>query len=171
MISSFNNKYPDIKGSAYIASSAHIIGDVSIGDDSSVWFNSVVRGDVHYIKIGNRTNIQDNSVLHVTRETHPLIIGDEVTVGHRVVVHGCRIDNNTLIGIGSIILDGSVVEQYSIIAAGSVVPTGFTVPGGVLAMGSPVKIKRDLKEQELKLIDKLSENYVEYSKQYISQNL
>ncbi len=170
MICAFNNKHPNIHDSVFIARSALVIGQVSIGKSSSVWFNSVVRGDVNYIEIGQRTNIQDNSVLHVTKNTHPLVIGSNVTIGHRVVVHGCSIEDNTLIGIGSVLLDGSVVNSNSIVAAGSLVPPGFNVPSGVLAVGSPVKIKRDLNEQELSLIDKLSNNYVEYSLQYLSQD-
>ena len=168
MISSFDNKHPDIKDTVFIAKSAQIIGDVSIGDNSSVWFNSVVRGDVNYIKIGENTNIQDGCILHVTKNTNPLTIGNQVTIGHRVVAHGCRIGNNTLIGIGSIVLDGSVIEDLSIVAAGSVVPPGFKVPGGVLVMGVPAKIKRDLNQEEIKRIYELSKNYVEYSRQYIS---
>ncbi|HSG31051.1 MAG TPA: gamma carbonic anhydrase family protein [Thermodesulfobacteriota bacterium] len=170
MICAFNNKHPNIHDSVFIAKSAQVIGQVSIGKSSSVWFNSVVRGDVNYIEIGQRTNIQDNSVLHVTKNTYPLVIGNNVTIGHRVVVHGCSIEDNTLIGIGSVLLDGSVVNSNSIVAAGSLVPPGFNIPSGVLAVGSPVKIKRDLNEQELTLIDKLSNNYVEYSLQYLSQD-
>lgn len=170
MICAFNNKHPNIHDSVFIAKSAQVIGQVSIGKSSSVWFNSVVRGDVNYIEIGQRTNIQDNSVLHVTKNTYPLVIGNNVTIGHRVVVHGCSTEDNTLIGIGSVLLDGSVVNSNSIVAAGSLVPPGFNIPSGVLAVGSPVKIKRDLNEQELTLIDKLSNNYVEYSLQYLSQD-
>lgn len=170
MICAFNNKHPNIHDSVFIAKSAQVIGQVSIGKSSSVWFNSVVRGDVNYIEIGQRTNIQDNSVLHVTKNNYPLVIGNNVTIGHRVVVHGCSIEDNTLIGIGSVLLDGSVVNSNSIVAAGSLVPPGFNIPSGVLAVGSPVKIKRDLNEQELTLIDKLSNNYVEYSLQYLSQD-
>lgn len=170
MICAFNNKHPNIHDSVFIAKSAQVIGQVSIGKSSSVWFNSVVRGDVNYIEIGQRTNIQDNSVLHVTKNTYPLVIGNNVTIGHRVVVHGCSIEDNTLIGIGSVLLDCSVVNSNSIVAAGSLVPPGFNIPSGVLAVGSPVKIKRDLNEQELTLIDKLSNNYVEYSLQYLSQD-
>ena len=144
MICAFNNKHPNIHDSVFIAKSAQVIGQVSIGKSSSVWFNSVVRGDVNYIEIGQRTNIQDNSVLHVTKNTYPLVIGNNVTIGHRVVVHGCSIEDNTLIGIGSVLLDGSVVNSNSIVAAGSLVPPGFNIPSGVLAVGSPVKIKRDL---------------------------
>ena len=170
MISSFNNKHPVIKDNVFVAQIAQAIGDVSIDENSSVWFNSVIRADVHYIKIGRNTNVQDGSVLHVTKDTYPLIIGDQVTLGHRVVAHGCTINNNTLIGIGSVVLDGAVIEGFSMVAAGSLVPPGFKVPGGVLAMGSPVKIKRDLNKTEIDRISELSNNYVEYSRQYISQN-
>ncbi len=170
MISSFDNKHPRIKDSVFIAQSAQVIGDVSIAENSSVWFNSVIRGDVHYIQIGKNTNIQDGCVLHVTKNTNPLIIGDHVTIGHRVVAHGCKIGSNTLIGIGSVVLDGAVIEELSVVAAGSLVPPGYKVPEGVLAVGIPVKIKRELKKVEIDRIYELSKNYVEYSRRYISQN-
>ncbi|TDJ04437.1 MAG: gamma carbonic anhydrase family protein [Deltaproteobacteria bacterium] len=170
MISSFDNKHPRIKDSVFIAQSAQVIGDVSIAENSSVWFNSVIRGDVHYIKIGKNTNIQDGCVLHVTKNINPLIIGDHVTIGHRVVAHGCKIGSNTLIGIGSVVLDGAVIEELSVVAAGSLVPPGYKVPEGVLAVGIPVKIKRELKKVEIDRIYELSKNYVEYSRRYISQN-
>jgi carbonic anhydrase/acetyltransferase-like protein (isoleucine patch superfamily) len=170
MIASFDNKHPQIKDSVFVAQSAQIIGDVSIDENSSVWFNSVIRGDVNNINIGKNTNIQDGCVLHVTKNTNPLIIGDRVTIGHRVVAHGCKIGSKSLIGIGSVVLDGSVIEELSVVAAGSLVPPGYKVPGGVLVVGVPVKIKRDLNQQEIKRIYELSQNYVEYSKQYISQN-
>lgn len=170
MISSFDNKHPRIKDTVFIAQSAQVIGDVSIAQNSSVWFNSVIRGDVHYIKIGKNTNIQDGCVLHVTKNTNSLIIGDNVTIGHRVVAHGCKIGSNTLIGIGSIVLDGAVIEELSVVASGSLVPPGYKVPEGVLAVGVPVKIKRELKKVEIDRIYELSKNYVEYSRRYISQN-
>ena len=170
MISSFNNKHPRIKDTVFIAQSAQVIGDVSIAENSSVWFNSVIRGDGHDMKIGKNTNIQDGGGLHVTKNTNPLIIGDHVTIGHRVVAHGCKIGSNTLIGIGSVVLDGAVIEELSVVAAGSLVPPGYKVPGGFLAVGVPVKIKRELKKVEIDRIYELSKNYVEYSRQYISQN-
>ena len=135
MIISYNNTSPQLGTDVFIAKNAVVIGNVSVGDYSSIWFNTVVRGDVHYIKIGSRTNIQDNSVLHVRKDTNPLIIGDNVTIGHSVVAHGCTIKNMALIGIGSIILDGAIIEDRSIIGAGSLVPPGFVVPVGKLVLG------------------------------------
>ena len=168
MLIEFNSSSPELGKEVFIAQNAVVIGDVSIGDNSSIWFNSVVRGDVHFIRIGSRTNIQDSSVLHVRKGQNPLIIGDEVTIGHRVVAHGCTINSKTLIGIGSIILDGAVIQENSIIAAGSLVPPGFVVPSGKLAIGSPCKIKRDLSETEIESIRILSSNYVGYSKDYLN---
>ncbi|MEE9214988.1 MAG: gamma carbonic anhydrase family protein [Thermodesulfobacteriota bacterium] len=166
MIKSFNGFYPDIKSSAFISENSTIIGRVEIGENSSVWFYSVIRGDVNYIKIGDNTNIQDNSVLHVTTDIHPLIIGDNVTVGHRAILHGCTIMNEVLIGMGSIVLDGAVVEQSSFIGAGSLVPPGFVVPRGKLVMGVPSRIKRDLTNEEIENIKNSALSYVKTSKLY-----
>lgn len=167
MILEYNNTAPKLGIDVFIAKNAVVIGNVEIGDYSSVWFNTVIRGDVHYIKIGNRTNIQDNSVLHVSKDTHPLIIGDNVTIGHRVVAHGCTIKNTSLIGIGSIILDGSIIEDNSMVGAGALVPPGFVVPEGKLVLGSPCKVARDLTDNEIESISALSSNYVSYSKSYL----
>lgn len=169
MISEFNNIWPELHESVFVALSAHVIGDVIIGENSSVWFNSVVRGDVNYIRIGKNSNVQDGCVLHVTKEAHPLIIEDSVTIGHGVIVHGCTIHSNTLLGIGSVILDGAIVNEYSMVAAGALVPPGFEVPSGALVMGSPARVKRELTEKELKTIDELANRYVKYSRLYLSQ--
>jgi len=145
MIKPYNGIFPTIHSSAFIADSAEVIGDVTIGEESSVWFQTVIRGDVNFIKIGARTNIQDNSVLHVTHDTHPVIIGNDVTAGHRVVIHGCNISDCVLIGIGAIVLDGAIVEENSIVGAGSLVAPGFKVPSGTVVMGVPAKVKREAK--------------------------
>ena len=171
MISEFYDKKPDIHDTVYIADNAVIIGDVSVDENSSIWFNSVVRGDVNYIRIGKRTNIQDNSVLHVTTDTHPLLIGDEVTAGHRVILHGCTVGNRVLVGMGAIILDGAVLEDNSFVAAGSVVPPGFVVPSGKLVMGAPAKVKRDLTEKEQQSIIESADNYVRNAKKYSGMNI
>ena len=144
-----------------------MIGDVEIGEDSSVWFGSVVRGDVNYIRIGRRTNIQDNCVVHVTHDTHPTIIGDNVTVGHRVVLHGCKLGNNILVGMGAVVMDGVEVEDYVLIGAGALVTPNKKIPSGVLVAGVPAKIVRDLKEEEIKLIEESAENYVRYKNEYL----
>jgi gamma-carbonic anhydrase len=167
MILKYNEKVPTLGKQVFVAENAVIIGDVSIGDFSSIWFNTVVRGDVNYIKIGSNSNIQDNSVLHVKKDTFPLTIGDDVTIGHRVVAHGCTIENKTLIGIGSIILDGAVIKELSIVGAGSLVPPGYIVPTGKLVLGTPCKVVRNLTDKETASIDELSANYVIYSKSYL----
>ena len=161
MILSFNGITPQIASTAYIAPSADIIGDVKIGGDSSVWFGTVIRGDVHFIRIGTRTSIQDISMLHVTRKTHPLIIGDEVTVGHHVTLHGCTIGNRILIGMGAIILDGAEVGEGSIVGAGALVTERMKVPPGMLALGVPAKVIRPLTEEETAFLSKSAQNYVD----------
>ena len=167
MIKAYLNKYPNIDRTVFVAEDALIIGEVEVGQYSSVWFKSVLRGDVNYITIGKRTNIQDCSVLHVTTDTHPLIIGDDITVGHRAVLHGCTIGDRVLIGMGSVVLDGVEIGSDTVIAAGSVVPPGVNVPGGKLLMGVPAKIKKDLSEIEIDNIRKSAESYVNISKKYL----
>ena len=166
MIKPFLDKFPNIDKSVFVSEEAVIIGDVEIGEESSVWFHSVIRGDVNYIRIGKRTNIQDGSVLHVTTDVHPLVIGQNITVGHRAILHGCTVKDNVLVGMGSIILDGAVLESDTLVAAGSVVPPGLHIPEGKLVMGVPAKIKRDLSENEIEAIRKSAENYVNLSRRY-----
>ena len=165
----YNGKVPEIHESAYVAGNAIVLGDVVIGAGSSVWFNAVVRGDENYIRIGSRTNVQDNCVLHVTHKTHPLFLGDDITIGHGAVVHGCRIKNVCLIGIGAIILDGAVVGEQSIVAAGSVVKEGMIVPPRTLVAGVPAVVKRELTREDIDYIMSLTNNYVEITKVYSSQ--
>jgi len=169
MILSFNGQRPQIDPSAYIAETADLIGDVTIGADSSVWFRSVIRGDVNHIRIGARTNIQDGSVLHVMKGTHPLILGDEVTVGHNVTLHGCTIESRCLIGMGSIILNGAIIGQGSIVAAGSLVPENTQVPPRSLFMGHPAQFRRHLTDADLDLIRQYAANYVAYKDSYLAQ--
>ncbi len=152
----------------YVAPSADIIGDVTIGDHSSVWFRVVIRGDVNYIRIGARTNIQDGSVLHVMRGTHPLVLGDAVTVGHNVTLHGCTIESRCLIAMGSVILNGARIGAGSIIAAGSVVTEGTVVPPGSLFLGVPARFQRHLNDEDLKVIERYAQNYVEYKESYLA---
>lgn len=166
MILPYQNKYPVIHESVLVAEGAHVIGDVEIGADSSLWFNVVVRGDVNYIRIGERTNIQDLTMVHVTYKKFPTFIGSDVSVGHSAVIHGCRIDDFTLIGIGAKILDNSHVKSFSLVAAGSVVKEGFVVPEGVLVAGVPAKIMRDLKPEEIEKIKQNAKNYLFYCQQY-----
>ena len=139
---------PRLHPSVFVAEGARIMGDVEIGEDSSVWYNTVIRGDVNSIRIGARTNIQDLTMVHVEKGTHPTRLGDDVTVGHHVVVHGCTIGNRVLVGIGAIVLNGVIVEDDVFIAAGTLLTPGTHVPSGSMVMGSPGKVKRPLTDAE-----------------------
>jgi carbonic anhydrase/acetyltransferase-like protein (isoleucine patch superfamily) len=151
----------------YVARSAVVVGKVQIGNHSSIWPNVSARGDINWVRIGDRTNIQDNTVLHVTAETHPLEIGDDVTVGHGCILHGCTIKERCLIGMGSVILDGAVVGPDAMIGAGSVVKQGEVVPSGTLYLGVPARYKRDLTEAEMTAILESSEEYSKYAAEYL----
>jgi carbonic anhydrase/acetyltransferase-like protein (isoleucine patch superfamily) len=159
----YKGKYPQIAASAYIDPAAVVIGDVVIGEESSVWPMCVVRGDVNYIRIGKRTNIQDGCVLHVMKDEYPLVLGDEVTVGHSVTLHGCNIHSHVLIGMGCIILNGAVIGENSIIAAGTLITERTVIPPGSLVMGSPGKVKRELTDEDCESIGKYAERYAGYS--------
>lgn len=163
-IAAYNGVRPSIPESVLVLPGARLIGDVAVGEDSSIWYNVVARGDVNYIRIGSETNIQDGSVLHVTHETHPLVIGNLVTAGHAVRLHGCTIEDETLIGIGAIVLDGAVVERRSLVAAGALVPPGFKVPSGTLVAGVPAKVRRELRDDELRNFAEHARRYVEYAR-------
>ncbi len=156
-------KFPVIHESVFIAPGARVIGDVGIGEKSSVWFNCVIRGDILPIRIGSFTNIQDGSILHVTAPENPLNIGSYVTLGHNAVVHACTIEDYTLIGMGSVILDGAFVEKYSMVAAGAVVVPGMRVPSGKLVAGVPGKVIRDLTREEFDYFEKSALHYAEYA--------
>ena len=160
---------PQLDISVFLAPSACVIGDVRIGEKSSLWFNVVVRGDVNFIRIGNRTNIQDGTVVHVTRNTHPTIIGDDVTIGHNVTLHGCTVHDGSLVGIGAIVLDGAVIGASSLIAAGSVVAPGTQVPPRSLVMGSPGRVKRTLSDEECSDIHAIAGHYIQYQHDYRPQ--
>lgn len=166
---------PKLGTNVFIDDAAVVIGDVEIGDDSSIWPCTVIRGDMHKIRIGSRTSIQDGSVLHITHASdynpagHPLIIGDEVTVGHSVCLHGCTIGNRVLIGIGSTLLDGVVVEDEVVVGAGSLVPPGKRLESGFLYMGSPVKQMRPLKDSERSFFRYSANNYVQLKNTYLGR--
>lgn len=162
----YRGKFPQIAASAYIDPAAIIIGDVVIGENSSIWPRTVVRGDVHYIRIGNRTNVQDGCVLHVMKDQYSLVLADEVTVGHSVTLHGCTIEARVLIGMGCIILNGAVIGTNSIIAAGTLITECTVIPQGSLVMGSPGRVKRPLNDEELESIGHYAERYVGYREQY-----
>lgn len=159
-------KAPRVAASAFLAEGSVVVGDVEIGDGSSIWFGTVVRGDVNHVRIGARTNVQDLSVVHVTSRTHPTVIGDDVTVGHGAVLHGCTVHDRCLVGIGAIVLDGAVVGPDAMIGAGALVPPGMVVPPGKLVLGSPARLKRDLTEEEIASLRASAGHYVEYAASY-----
>jgi carbonic anhydrase/acetyltransferase-like protein (isoleucine patch superfamily) len=167
MIRSFSGTVPRIHETVFVADTATIIGDVEIGEDASVWFGSVIRGDVNHIRIGPRTNIQDMTMIHVSSKTHSTVLEDEITVGHRVTLHGCHVERQCLIGIGSILLDGVRVGEKSLVAAGSLLTPGTQIPPRSLVMGAPGKVKRELTDDELAFLDRSWRNYVELKAKYI----
>ena len=170
MIRTFQGVKPTIPKSCYIEETAVVIGDVVMGEHCSVWFNAVIRGDVNYIRIGERTNVQDLCMLHVAHDTHPLIIGNNVTIGHHVVLHGCTIHDRVLVGMGAIIMDGAVIGEDSVVGAGALVVEGTIVPPKSLILGSPAKVKRSVTENELAWIQESAENYVKYARQYMDDS-
>jgi gamma-carbonic anhydrase len=169
MIRSYRGILPKVAASAYIDPSSQVIGDVVMGERSSIWPNVTVRGDVNYIRIGEETNVQDNSVLHVEYKIHPLILGNRVTVGHSVVLHGCVVEDECLIGIGAVVLNGAKVGAGSVIAAGAVVPEGMQIPPGSMVMGVPAKIKREVTAEEKERFRMNALRYVELRKTYMEE--
>ncbi|HMS84952.1 MAG TPA: gamma carbonic anhydrase family protein [Nitrospira sp.] len=170
MLRTFQGIKPTVPKSCFVDTTAVVIGDVVLGEESSVWFNAVIRGDVHYIRIGNRTNVQDLCMLHVTHDTHPLIIGNEVTIGHNVVLHGCTIKDRVLVGMGTIVMDGAVIGEDSVVGAGALVIEGTIVPPNSLVLGSPARVKRSVTEKELAWIKESASNYVKYAGQYLGDS-
>jgi carbonic anhydrase/acetyltransferase-like protein (isoleucine patch superfamily) len=166
MIRAFRSITPTIDPTAFVDVSAQVIGDVHLGAESSIWMNVVIRGDVNYIRIGRRSNIQDLTLVHVQRDTHPTIVGDEVTVGHRAVLHGCTIEDRVLVGMGAILLNGCRIGTGSIIAAGTLIPEGMIVPPGSMVMGAPGKVRRALSPEETASLEKYAESYVRYRLDY-----
>lgn len=164
IIKPVKNKYPQIPEDCFVAENATILGEVSLGKECSIWFNAVIRGDVHFIKIGNKVNIQDGAVIHATFQKSPTTIGNNVSIGHNAIVHGCTIHDNVLIGMGSIIMDDCIIEPNSIIAAGAVLTKNTHVESGSIYAGVPAKkIKNISKELISGEIDRIANNYVEYS--------
>lgn len=160
MIRTYCGIAPRIGGSAYIDPSAQVIGDVVVGERSSVWPNVVIRGDVNFIRVGDETSIQDNSVLHVDHQVFPCIVGNRVTVGHSVVLHGCEVGDGALIGIGAIVLNGAKIGAGAIVAAGALVPEGMDVPPNTLVMGTPAKVRREVTPEEQARFARNCDNYV-----------
>ena len=169
MLRPHRGRLPRVHSTAFIDDSAQVIGDVEIGEESSVWMMVVIRGDVHRIRIGRRSNVQDGTIVHVMKDTHPTTIGDHVTIGHAAIVHGCTIEDQCLIGMGAILLNGSHVGTGSIVAAGSLVPEGTVVPPRSLVMGSPAKVKRGLGAESLAEIQMYADRYVEYRLDYMGR--
>ena len=167
MLRPYRGQLPRVHPSAFIDDSAQVIGDVEIGEDSSVWMCVVIRGDVNRIRIGRRSNIQDGTIVHVMKDTHPTVIGDDVTVGHAAVVHGCTIEDRCLIGMGAILLNGVTVGSGSIIAAGTLLPEGMQVPSRSLVMGAPGKVRRTLSDADLDEIQMYADRYVAYRLDYM----
>ena len=162
-------KYPQIHETVFLAAGARVIGDVQICENASVWFNAVVRGDVCPIRIGERSNVQDNATLHVTHDTGPLNIGASVTIGHGAVLHACTVEDHVLIGMGAVLLDNCVVEPWSVVAAGSLVRQGFRIPSGMMVAGVPAKVIRPINEKERANIAESAENYIRYVARYRSE--
>ncbi len=168
MLFSYNGAHPKIHPSVFIAATATIIGDVEIGEDSSVWFNVVARGDVNPIRIGQRSNIQDNATLHVTYQRSILTIGNRVTIGHAAILHGCTIEDDCLIGMGARILDGARIGRFSLVAAGALIREGENIPEHSLVAGVPAIVKRSLTLEEITLIKRSAERYVGYKQNYFN---
>ena len=168
MLRPFRGVLPRVHPTAFIDDSAQVIGDVEIGEESSVWMAVVIRGDVHRIRIGRRSNVQDGTVVHVMNRTHPTTVGDNVTVGHAALLHGCTIDDRCLIGMGAILLNGAHIGTGSIVAAGTLVVEEMKVPPGSLVMGSPGKVKRPVTDAELENIQALADRYVGYRLEYMN---
>ena len=169
MIRAFRGAHPQIHPSAFIAESAQVIGDVVLGEHASIWMNAVVRGDVHSIRIGANSNIQDNSVLHGMLNQWPVIVGDWVTVGHSVTLHGCVVEDRCLIGMGVIILNGARIGAGSIVAAGTLIPEETIIPPGSLVMGVPGKVRKQLGAEEQETILRYAKNYLGYKETYLSE--
>ena len=164
---SFNGKEPRLGSNVFLAENSVLIGDVELGEDVSIWYGTVLRGDIHFIRVGARTNIQDNCVLHVEHGTGPVIIGEQVTVGHAAVVHGCTVERGALIGIGAKVLSHAKIGEQALVAAGAVVQEGMDVPPRTLVAGVPARVKRELKPEELMRMDRGWRVYVEYKNEYL----
>ncbi len=168
MLHEYKGKWPKIGERVYIAEGAQIVGDVVIDDHSSVWYNCVVRGDVHYIRIGKYTNIQDGSICHVMKDLYPLILQDHVTIAHGVMLHGCTIESHCLIGMRATIMNNAVVGAHSIVGAGALITENIIIPPRSLVLGMPAKVKRQLTDEEVASIDEYSRRYYEYKETYLN---
>src|SRR6185295_19670935 len=170
MLLEYKGKWPKLGERVFVAEGAMIVGDVEIGDHSSVWFNSVVRGDVNFIRIGNHTNIQDGSILHVMRDEYPLVLHDHVTIGHGVMLHGCEIESHCLIGMRATILNNAKIGKHCIVGAGALITEGTVIPPRSLVLGLPAKVKRELTDAEVEHIDEYARRYYQYKETYLEMN-
>jgi carbonic anhydrase/acetyltransferase-like protein (isoleucine patch superfamily) len=170
-VRSYGIRHPVVGDNVIVLDGARLIGDVRLGDGVSVWYNATIRSDVHWIAIGQDTNIQDNAVLHVTHDTHPLSIGERVTVGHGVRLHGCTIEDETLIGIGATVLDGAVVERHAMVAAGALVPPGMVVQSGTLVAGVPARVIRTVRPEEITNFAESAARYRNYALTHASESV
>jgi len=169
MIKQFEDKQPQLGHNVYVSENAMVIGEVTLGDKVNIWFGAVIRGDMHYIKIGNRTNIQDNSVVHVTTGVSPTIIGANVTVGHGAIIHGCTIGDDCLIGMGAILMDDAVIGAGSLIGAGALIPPNMIIPKNSLVVGSPGKVVREVKTVEKEMILERPQEYIDLAAIYLKE--
>ena len=169
MIKKFQNKQPQLGEDVYVSENAMVIGDVTLGDEVNIWFGAVLRGDMHYIKIGNRTNIQDNSVVHVTTRVSPTNIGSGVTVGHGAIIHGCTIEDDCLIGMGAILMDDAIIGAGSLIGAGELIPPNMKILKNSLVVGSPGKVIRQIKEVEREMILERPQEYIDLASIYLNE--
>ena len=169
MIKYFEGKQPRLGKNVYVSENAMVIGDVILGDEVNIWFGAVLRGDMHYIKIGNRTNIQDNSVVHVTTGVSPTNIGNGVTVGHGAIIHGCTIEDDCLIGMGAILMDDAIIGAGSLIGAGALIPPNMKIPKNSLVVGSPGKVVRQVKGFEREMILERPQEYIDLASIYLNE--
>lgn len=169
MIRPFSDRWPSIPETCYVDDSAQVIGDVELGEGASVWMNAVLRGDVHCIRVGARSNVQDNAVLHGQRGVWPVVVGEGCTIGHGAIVHGCVLEDDVLVGMGAIVMNGARVGAGSIVAAGAVVTEGMQVPPGSLVAGVPGTVRRALGEADLELIRTYARNYIDYTAMYLQE--
>lgn len=171
LIQPYKGIHPKIAKNSFVAASAVVIGDVEIGEQCSIWHGASMRGDVNYIRMGNFSNVQDCAVCHVTKDIHPLFIGDHVTIGHGAVVHGCTIKDHCLIGMNATVLDGAEIGEGSIVAANALVPMGMKVPPRSLVAGVPAKVKKELTAQDVEFIDSFAQNYIEECEIYLREGI
>ena len=169
MIKKFKNIQPQLGRNVYISENAVVIGDVTLGDEVNIWFGSILRGDMHYIKIGNRSNIQDNAVVHVTTAVSPTNIGSGVTVGHGAILHGCTIEDDCMIGMGAVVMDDAVIGSSSLVGAGALIPPNMIVPPKSLVVGMPGKVSRKIRKEEYKIIIERPQEYIDLAAVYMDE--